>query len=95
MYAGTQGNFITRDANFQNPLQAFLLLVRFTTGEDWNGTMHDCMVEPPNCPPEYNMETGQIYDTCGSPYAPIYFISFLIITVFVVMNGVVMNVYTN
>ena len=36
-----EGEFLTSDANFKNFPQALLLLIRITTGEEWNGIMHE------------------------------------------------------
>uniref|UniRef100_A0A7S3D7M4 Uncharacterized protein n=2 Tax=Palpitomonas bilix TaxID=652834 RepID=A0A7S3D7M4_9EUKA len=48
------GDMVTDYANFQTFGVAMLTLFRMTTGEDWNGIMHDCMrgqcrvIEPKN-----------------------------------------------
>jgi hypothetical protein len=53
-----------------------------TTGENWNGMMRDCMVEPPFCQPELG--------NCGSPWqAILFFVSFMIFSSFLLMNLVV------
>jgi len=36
------GTFITEHANFEEFVPAMLLLLRMSTGESWNGIMHDC-----------------------------------------------------
>ena len=39
------GEFINEDANFHSFYQSILALIRASTGESWNGMMHDCMDE--------------------------------------------------
>ena len=36
------GTFITKHANFEDFINSMLLLLRMSTGESWNGIMHDC-----------------------------------------------------
>lgn len=36
------GDFINEHANFEDFWRSFLLLFRMSTGESWNGVMHDC-----------------------------------------------------
>eukprot|EP00899_Mesostigma_viride_P019380 jgi/Mesvir1/27443/Mv07229-RA.2 len=38
------GDYVTRHANFETFPNAMLLLFRMSTGENWNGVMHDCMI---------------------------------------------------
>merc|ERR1719390_294340 len=62
-------------ANFETFQSAMLLLFRMTTGESYNGVMHDASIQPPFC--TENTEAGT--SNCGSPiFAPIYFVSFLL-----------------
>ena len=59
-----RGFNINKKVNFENWLNAFFLLVRCATGEDWNSLMHDAAISEPYCrtPP------GAIYyeSNCGS-----------------------------
>jgi hypothetical protein len=48
-----EGPFLDRHANFRDFPSALLVLFRMSTGESWNGIMHDCM----------NME-GCLYVPC-------------------------------
>eukprot|EP00760_Papus_ankaliazontas_P035339 PhM_4_TR7750/c0_g1_i1/m.105600/K04833/SCN1A; voltage-gated sodium channel type I alpha len=73
-----RGNWVTHNANFESFPLAMLLLLRMSTGEDWNGIMHECMVEPPNCSSEE--------DNCGSPAAPFYFVTFVLMASLVMIN---------
>ncbi len=70
---------LTEDANFETFLSAMFLLLRVTTGENWNGIMHDIEVsgacdigQHPPCPQTWAART--------------YFISFYIIAAFVFMK---------
>lgn len=73
----TEGTSINEYSNFKNFGQAMLMLLRISTGEDWNKVMFDCMRTPPDC------IQGK---TCGTPIAPLYFISFIMIITFVLLN---------
>eukprot|EP00759_Apiculatamorpha_spiralis_P048850 PhF_6_TR44136/c0_g1_i1/m.67462 len=87
LISSTNAIYMNDYVNFHTFPQAFLLLVQVTTGDSWNGLMHDCMVQPPDCQPDYDPETDTTYDTCGNPIvAPIFFITFLIIGSFVLTN---------
>jgi len=65
-----------------------LTLFRMTTGESWNGIMHDCMIQPPLC----GINGAE---DCGSQsIAMAYFCSFMVICSFLLMNlfiGVVLK----
>ena len=43
------GTGIHRRNNFDNAINGLLLLIRATTGENWETVMHDCALEPPFC----------------------------------------------
>ena len=77
-----------RLANFQSIDRAFMLLFRYQTIEEWNGAMHDCMIEPPYC------DKGQS-GACGTPWAPLYFTTFLILTAFVITNLLIAIILDN
>jgi hypothetical protein len=71
--------FLTEDANFENFSSAMFLLLRVTTGENWNGIMHDIEVSGA-------CDTGQ-EPPCPQKWAArSYFISFYIIAAFVFMK---------
>eukprot|EP01060_Flectonema_neradi_P029554 TRINITY_DN4105_c1_g2_i1.p1 TRINITY_DN4105_c1_g2~~TRINITY_DN4105_c1_g2_i1.p1 ORF type:complete len:1864 (+),score=261.13 TRINITY_DN4105_c1_g2_i1:89-5680(+) len=78
-----RGAYITDQANFDNFKNAMLLLVRMTTGEAWQGVMHDCQVATePSCDPHLA--------SCGSPYgAPFYFVSFMLLGTFIILNLII------
>ena len=83
-----KGDYLTYHANFDNFVVTLLLLFRISTGEEWNGLMHDLMVSPPDCRNEADPVTGEPADCLSVPFfiPPIYFISFLCIAAQVMMN---------
>eukprot|EP01043_Picozoa_sp_COSAG02_P048374 COSAG02_NODE_4744_length_5031_cov_20.654096_4_plen_448_part_00 len=71
--------FLGDHANFASFGRSLLTVFRMATGESWNGIMHDCMVEPPDC--------DEDEDNCGSTViAVLYFISFQLIGQFIMLN---------
>lgn len=71
--------FLGDHANFASFGTSLLTVFRMATGESWNGIMHDCMVQPPDC----NEEA----DECGNPMmAVMYFVSFQLIGQFIMLN---------
>ena len=71
--------FLDDHTNFNSFGTSLLTVFRMATGESWNGIMHDCMVQPPDCDAEA--------DECGSPaMALIYFVSFQLIGQFIMLN---------
>ena len=62
--------------NFSNFGLAMLMLFRISTGEDWNMVMYDTM-DKGNC---------KFGTQCVSAFAPLYFISFVLICTFVMLN---------
>ena len=71
--ASTAGNsFLTEDASFVNVPRAMLLLFRCSTGESWNGIMHD-------------LSQGENSDNSASAVA-FFFISFVVLCLFMMVN---------
>jgi len=71
------GEVIDEHTNFHNFGNAMLTLLRIATGEDWNKIMFDSMNTEPDCEPGV---------TCGSAWAPAYFISFVMLCSFIMLN---------
>lgn len=72
------GEELDRHANFRNFGTALLLLLRIITGEAWNGIMHDCMVQPPDCDPSsepycavLDDDGGLQWNTTSGSYVPV------------------------
>ena len=60
-----------------------------TSGEDWNGLMHDCMGRK-------SQSCNKAEGGCGSPLlALIYFLSFVYVASFVLMNLVIAAILEN
>ena len=72
-----EGTHLKRNANFSNFAVAMLTLFRISSGADWNGLMHDMMISE-GCTEGVD---------CGSPIlAPIYYVSFLLLASFILLN---------
>jgi len=86
LFGGTPHNesdhsFINRHCNFDNFFTSIITLFRVATGESWNGIMRQLL--PEQC--EY-MSGGV---ECGSYLAIPYFLSFIIIVSFIILNVVI------
>eukprot|EP01065_Artemidia_motanka_P016648 TRINITY_DN2025_c3_g1_i4.p1 TRINITY_DN2025_c3_g1~~TRINITY_DN2025_c3_g1_i4.p1 ORF type:complete len:1864 (+),score=575.12 TRINITY_DN2025_c3_g1_i4:699-5594(+) len=73
-----RGEYLTRHANFETFWRALLMLMRVVTGENWNGVMHETMVQEPEC--------SETRDDCGNYFAPIYFLTFILLATFILTN---------
>jgi len=71
------GRVIDEYKNFGVFDRSFLLLFSISTGEQWNLIMYDCWRTEPDC------EKGQ---TCGSDFAAVFFISFILLITDVLLN---------
>lgn len=73
------GDFLNEDANFDGFWISVVTLFRCSTGESYNGIMHDCMIQEPYCSNEYG--------NCGYPqFAPLYFCSFFIFSSYTLLS---------
>lgn len=66
--------------NFKTFLSAMQMMFIFTTNEMWSDAMFDCMIQPPYC------SNDPAIDDCGTPAAPLLFISFVLVSGFIVAN---------
>lgn len=72
------GDFINEHNNFYTFGNSMMLLFRSSTGESFNGIMHDCMIQAPYCDPDTN---------CGSPeLAVIYFLMFFTLQAYAMLE---------
>uniref|UniRef100_A0A5F8G1R5 Voltage-dependent N-type calcium channel subunit alpha n=1 Tax=Monodelphis domestica TaxID=13616 RepID=A0A5F8G1R5_MONDO len=71
---------ISRHNNFRTFLQALMLLFRSATGEAWHEIMLSCLSNRP-CDPETKLK-----DECGSDFAYFYFVSFIFLCSFLMLN---------
>ncbi|KAF9585747.1 calcium channel protein [Lunasporangiospora selenospora] len=80
-------------ANFESFGNTVLMLIRMTTGENWDFVMHDMMVEPPRCTPS---QVTYLESDCGSrPWAYFMFLSFYIICTYVLLNMFIAVIISN
>lgn len=91
---------VNQHANFRSFGSAMLLLLRFSTGENWNGFMRSIMENTSDCVmfPKYNPDapwclSDEDYPTCteingcGADFSAfVYFYSFTLLISFVIMN---------
>lgn len=91
---------LNEQANFQSIGSAMLLLLRFSTGENWNGFMHGLLEEREMCDPnpEFNISSpwclreednpncSKINGCAAGISVFIYFYSFTMIVSFVILN---------
>jgi len=88
---------LTEQGNLQTFFGAVLLLIRSSTGENWNGIMHAVAARPDGCvdDPSYNPNMCGFTDKgdciplngCGNPVASyLFFISFTLTVSFVLLN---------
>ncbi|XP_059203397.1 voltage-dependent T-type calcium channel subunit alpha-1H [Centropristis striata] len=77
---------LSRHATFENFGMAFLTLFRVSTGDNWNGIMKDTLRECPKDPTDKQQTSCLPY----LPYiSPIYFVTFVLMAQFVLVNVVV------
>ncbi|RWS11836.1 voltage-dependent T-type calcium channel subunit alpha-1G-like protein, partial [Dinothrombium tinctorium] len=75
---------LSEHAHFQNFGMAFLTLFRVATGDNWNGVMKDTLRD--QCDPSSDC----LRNCCVSPIiAPLYFVVFVLLAQFVLVNVVV------
>jgi len=73
----TEGDVIDSYTNFSNFGFAMLILMRISTGEDWNRIMYDLTRTGDDCIPE---------KTCGTQWAVLFFLAFIVLCSFVMLN---------
>jgi len=82
------GEFLNEDANFQSFWGSMQTLFRASTGESFNGIMHDCMIQEPYC------SNGD--GNCGYPvFAPIYFTSYYLIAAYTLLSMITAIILDN
>ncbi|KAF9357185.1 calcium channel protein [Mortierella sp. AD094] len=78
------GPSTTNLSNFDSFGNTMSMLIRMTTGENWDFVMHDMMVESPNCTPS---RTSYLDGDCGSrTWAYFLFLSFYIVCTYILLN---------
>jgi len=84
------GDAIDENKNFESFGAACLLLFQCLTGDGWSEFMDDLLVDE-----ERGCDPDAIPSDCGSPLAIPYFLSFMVIGVFVMLNLVVAVILEN
>lgn len=80
-------------ANFETFGNTMLMLIRMTTGENWDFVMHDMMVQSPLCTPN---RKSYLNSDCGSePWAYFMFLSFYIICTYILLNMFIAVIISN
>eukprot|EP00930_Biecheleria_cincta_P036747 TRINITY_DN25182_c0_g1_i1.p1 TRINITY_DN25182_c0_g1~~TRINITY_DN25182_c0_g1_i1.p1 ORF type:complete len:2126 (+),score=363.59 TRINITY_DN25182_c0_g1_i1:138-6515(+) len=99
---GLFGTIMTssQEWNFHSFGNALLVLIRCSTGEKWHDIMYDVAADKPGCTEEVQSYEDLITNGargCGSIFAYPYFISYVLISMFILMNlivAVVLDAYT-
>ena len=85
------GFYMDGHGNYEDFPSAMVTLFREMTGENWNGIMRDCMVQPPFCDPGA--------DECGSPVlSPLFHVGFQVMSAMLVMDlivAIILNQFEN
>lgn len=94
-----QQDLVNEKDNFTSVGLAMYTLFRCTTGEDWNGIMHELSItntesdtpqDSPTCIQDQDYETfvrnGRILRGCGSSFAQSYFLCFTLLMAWLIMN---------
>ena len=85
------GFYMNRHGNYETFTSAMVTLFREMTGENWNGIMRDCMVQPPFC----DSDLGN----CGNIWlSPLFHVGFQIMSAMLVMDlivAIILNQFEN
>ena len=85
------GFYMTAHGNYETFPSAMVTLFREMTGENWNGIMRDCMVQPPFCDPNAG--------DCGSTWlSPLFHVGFQVMSAMLVMDlivAIILNQFEN
>ncbi|XP_062840951.1 voltage-dependent P/Q-type calcium channel subunit alpha-1A isoform X4 [Trichomycterus rosablanca] len=76
---------INQHNNFRTFFQALILLFRSATGEAWHDIMLSCLGGK-NCDPQSVNEADDSKPKCGSEFAYLYFVSFIFLCSFLMLN---------
>jgi hypothetical protein len=82
MFNAAQGGSLNEYYNFESFPVAFITLFRFSTGDDWNGLMHDAMQG--QC--KDSEDDGKALACGGFVQTLIFFLSFFLIGIFIMLN---------
>ena len=85
------GTALSRHYNFRDFGNSLLTLMRMMTGEGWQEIMYDCMNKV-DCDASAECTIGTC---CGTTAAPLYFVSFVALTTFAILNLLIAVVLDN
>lgn len=85
------GEALNRHANFKTFGNSLSTLLRMLTGEGWQEIMNDCMNKK-NCDASFDCAIGTC---CGTAVAPVYFVSFVAFSSFIILNLLIAVVLDN
>ena len=92
------GSRLGPQANFFNFPMAMMTLFQIMFGDEWMFLMDDCSIEPPFCteafPDPHDPTKLLSYGDCGSAFAPVYFICYILLCTCTMLNlfvGMVIN----
>jgi len=71
------GEIVSEEYNFTNFHMAMIMLFTLSTGEEWPTILHDVEKTEPDCIEGKN---------CGSNLSPLYFIVFVMLCTFIMLN---------
>jgi hypothetical protein len=77
------GLYLGRTTSFRNVFQALLSLFQIVAGDDWGPVADEANIQPPFCTMKFD---GKEYGDCGSPYAFLYFVAFVILLIWILLN---------
>ncbi|XP_071097067.1 voltage-dependent calcium channel type A subunit alpha-1-like isoform X10 [Haliotis cracherodii] len=77
---------INRHNNFRTFFEALTLLFRCATGESWQQIMFSCLPGRPCDPQSYPIEEEERENACGLSIAYFYFVSFIFLCSFLMLN---------
>ena len=83
------GKYLSAHYNFETFDRAMLTLLLMITGEEWNGLMHDCAIQFPDCTPDKTTDLyGNVHAAdCGDPAAAyLFFVSFFFCGTFFLLS---------
>lgn len=89
------GDRLSTQANFRSYPWAMMTLFQIMFGEEWHVLMDDCLVQPPYCTKRFVVDGKELsYGDCGSSFAPVYFLAFIVCCNFTMINlfvGMIIN----
>ena len=83
------GELLTTDANFGTFFLSFNTMWRLSSGESYNGLMHDLNIHPPYCNPRQGGTINPNDGNCGNEF----FSFFIMVMSFTTLNYILVNLF--